>query len=135
MTYNGAYNSEALLRFNFLAAKPWEVGVRPVHGTGGKIVMEGLISDWEKLGFVAGSTYSVQLNAVGQCSSGSNLSARSAHFQIVVLPDNDGFVTPVVCAANPANCCNHYPACIVYTCAAGSLTAVSGPGTDCPVPP
>jgi hypothetical protein len=135
VTYNGAYNNEALLRFNFLANKSWEVGIRPVHGTGGKTVLEGLISDWEKLGFTAGTSYSMQLNGVGHCSSSSSLSVRSARFQIVVLPDNDGFVTPVVCAANPGNCCANYPACSVYTCTAGSLANVSGPGTDCPIPP
>ncbi|HEX3131548.1 MAG TPA: hypothetical protein VH394_29700 [Thermoanaerobaculia bacterium] len=136
VTYNGAYNNEALLRFNFLADKAWEVGVRPVHGTGSKTVLEGLISDWERLGFSAGNSYSMQLNAVGQCSSGSNLSVRSARFQIVVLPDNDGFVTPVVCAAHPGTCCSDFPStCSAYTCTAGSLATVSGPGTDCPVPP
>jgi len=33
VTYNGAYNSEALLRFNFIANQPWEVGVLYVHGS------------------------------------------------------------------------------------------------------
>jgi hypothetical protein len=136
VTYNGAYNNEALLRFSFLANKAWEVGVRPVHGTGGKTVLEGLISDWEKLGFASGNSYSVQLDAFGQCSSGSSLNARSAQFQIVVLPDNDGFVTPAVCAANPsANCCSSYPACTIYTCTAGVLATVSASGVDCPTPP
>lgn len=135
VTYNGAYNSEALLRFNFVAGTKWEVGVRPVHGTGGKTVMEGLISDWEKLGFSAGSSYSVELNVFGQCASASNLSARRAQFQIVVLPDNDGYVTPAVCASDPTlHCCSSYPACTVYTCTPGTLTTVSGPGTDCPTP-
>ncbi len=136
VTYNGGYNSEALLRFDFNADKLWEVGVRPVHGTGGKTVMEGLISDWEKLGFVAGNNYSVQLNVFGQCSSTSNLSARRAQFQIVVIPDEDGFVTPAACASNPAiHCCAAHPSrCSIYTCTPGELQAVSGPGTDCPTP-
>lgn len=135
VTYNGAYNNEALLRFNFVAGTKWEVGVRPVHGTGGKTVMEGLISDWEKLGFSAGNSYSVELNVFGQCASTSNISARKAQFQIVVLPDNDGYVTPAVCASNPAlHCCSSYPSCTIYTCTQGTLATVPGPGTDCPTP-
>ncbi|MFL6197981.1 MAG: hypothetical protein ACJ76J_02285 [Thermoanaerobaculia bacterium] len=136
VTYNGGYNSEALLQFDFMYNPPWEIGVRPVHGTGGKTVMEGLISDWEKLGFLAGQSYSVQLKAIGQCSSGSNLTAKSARFHIVVLPDNDGFVTPAVCASNhpELNCCEaHAPRCTIYTCTPG-LGSVPGPGTDCPIP-
>jgi hypothetical protein len=136
VTYNGSYNNEALLQFDFMYNPPWEIGVRPVHGTGGKTVMEGLISDWEKLGFLAGSTYSVQLKALGQCPSGSSLSAKSARFHIVVLPDNDGFVTPAVCESNhpELNCCAaHAPRCTIYTCTPG-LGSVPGPGTDCPIP-
>lgn len=136
VTYNGGYNSEALLRFDFNAGTLWEVGVRPVHGTNSKTVMEGLISDWEKLGFMAGTNYSVQLNAFGQCSSASSLSAKSAQFQIVAIPDEDGFVTPAACASNPAiHCCAAHPSrCTVYTCTPGNLATVSSPGTDCPTP-
>ncbi len=134
VTYNGAYNNEALLRFNFLADQVWEVGVVHVHGTGGKTVMEGLISDWERLGFEPGTTYSMQLVAVGQCSSPSNLAAKSAQFQVVVLPDNDGFVNSITCASHPGTCCSDWPNCTVYTCTPG-LGTVSAPGTDCPIPP
>jgi len=135
VSYNGAYNNEALLRFNFIADQPWEVGVVHVHGTNGKTVMEGLISDWETLGFVAGSSYTVQLDAVGQCSSASSLSAKSARFQVVVLPDNDGFAAPYTCPPHPQVCCPNFPNCTLYTCSAGNLSVVSAPGTDCPIPP
>lgn len=134
MTYNGAYNSEGLLRFNFIASQSWEVGVRYAHGTGGKTVLEGLISDWERMGFQAGTGYSVQLNGVGNCTSASSLSAKSAQFQIIVLPDNDGFVTPAVCASHPTLCCSNFPSCSVYTCSAGTLNTVTAPGTNCPLP-
>ncbi len=135
VTYNGAYNNEALLRFNFIADQPWEVGVVHVHGTGGKTVMEGLISDWETLGFIAGNSYTVQLNAVGDCSSASGLSAKSARFQVVVLPDNDGFAAPYTCPAHPQVCCSNFPNCTLYTCSAGTLAEASAPATDCPIPP
>lgn len=135
VTYNGAYNNEALLRFLFMFTTPWEIGTVHVHGTGGKTVMEGLISDWEKLGFTPGGSYSVQLNAIGDCSSASSLSAKSARFQIVVLPDNDGFVTPYICPSNPQDCCPVANGCTVYNCNAGTLATVSSPGIDCPIPP
>jgi hypothetical protein len=135
VTYNGAYNNEALLRFNFIADQPWEVGVVHVHGTGGKTVMEGLISDWETLGFIAGNSYTVQLQAVGQCSSASGLSAKSARFQVVVLPDNDGIDPPYICQTHPQVCCSIFPNCTLYTCSAGTLAEVSAPATDCPIPP
>jgi hypothetical protein len=132
--FSSAYNNEALLRFNFIAEQTWEVGVVHVHGTGGKTVMEGLISDWETLGFISGHSYTVQLNAVGQCSSASGLSVKSARFQVVVLPDNDGFAAPYTCPPNPQVCCSNFPNCTLYTCSAGTLTEVSAPGTDCPIP-
>src|SRR5262249_54080990 len=119
----------------FIADQPWEVGVEHVHGTGGKTVMEGLISDWETLGFIAGNSYTVQLDAVGQCSSASSLSAKSAHFQVVVLPDNDGFETPTNCPDHPQACCSNFPNCTLYSCSVGTLAEVSAPATDCPIPP
>lgn len=133
VTYNGAYNNEALLRFNFIANQPWEVGVVHVHGTGGKTVMEGLMSDWERLGFTSGNSYSVELVGFGQCPSASSLSVKSARFQILVLPDNEGLVTPAACVNVPSTCCANAPSCTVYTCTPG-LNVVSGPGTDCPIP-
>ena len=133
VTYNGAYNSEALLQFNFIASKPWEVGVVYVHGTSGKTVMEGLISDWERLGFPTG-TYSAELDGIGLCTSASSLGVKSARFQLIALPDNDGFVTPDVCATHPGTCCSDFPSCTLYTCTVGSLPGVSTPSTDCPLP-
>lgn len=137
MTYNGAFNNEALLQFDLESLNVgwvFEIGVRFVHVSNTGQELEALPSDWEQLGLQASHQYRMHLKARGLCTTSQKMTFSRVQFQVMVTPDNNGFVNPGTCEQAPWACCAQFPSqCTVYTCdASGELALVSVPGLNCP---
>jgi hypothetical protein len=137
VTYDGAFNNEALLQFDLESLNggwAFEVGVRWLHGSNTARELEALPSDWEQLGLQSSHQYRVVLKARGLCTTSQNMNFSRLRFQVLAIPDDNGFVNPGTCADAPWACCDRFPSqCTVYTCeASGELSLVSIPGLNCP---